>query len=195
MFKSAIVWRGIIYTILMILGKLICGLVLVRFSTTPRLPPLSKPKRCKPVEPAPEPQSINTATSSETHTTAIQHNSPSSTVPTPDDSTVSSTSPAPQSLYPAAILGSAMIARGEIGFLISSLAESSGTFAGSSTEASNSSSSEIFLVVSWAVLLCTIIGPVSVGVLVKRVRGLQKMEREKAGRSGRVDPLGVWGVL
>lgn len=38
------------------------------------------------------------------------------------------TLPNPLSLYPASILSSAMISRGEIGFLIASLAESKGTF-------------------------------------------------------------------
>ncbi|KAH0125533.1 hypothetical protein KCU67_g17580, partial [Aureobasidium melanogenum] len=35
MFRGAIVWRGIVYTILMMLGKLACGLVLLRFTSTP----------------------------------------------------------------------------------------------------------------------------------------------------------------
>jgi hypothetical protein len=32
MFKGSIVWRGIVYTVLMAIGKLVCGLWLVRFS-------------------------------------------------------------------------------------------------------------------------------------------------------------------
>ena len=76
--------------------------------------------------------------------------------------------PKPRSLYPSAMLGSATIARGEIGFLISSLAESHGIFASSSpTSSSDLSSSttrqpsEIYLIVTWAIMLCTILGPVS----------------------------------
>jgi hypothetical protein len=38
--------------------------------------------------------------------------------------------------------------------------------------------------------LCTIIGPIAVGVLVRRVRKLQNR-----GQGGTADPLGVWGVL
>lgn len=91
------------------------------------------------------------------------------------------------------MLGSAMVARGEIGFLISSLAESTGVFGAGSS--SLGGSSEVFLVVTWAILLCTVIGPVSVGVMVKRVRRLQKRERKKGKKSGRPDPLGIWGVM
>lgn len=79
----------------------------------------------------------------------------------------------PLSLYPASIIGTAMMARGEIGFLIASLAETTGLFA-SSSEPSSTGSSEIYLVVTWAIVLCTIIGPLGVGTLVRRVRRLQK---------------------
>jgi hypothetical protein len=79
-----------------------------------------------------------------------------------------------------------MVSRGEIGFLISSVAEANGVFG----EGGNS---EEFLVVTWAILLCTLIGPVTVGLLVKRVKRLQQAERRKA--NGLEDPLGIWGVL
>ena len=83
-----------------------------------------------------------------------------------------------------------MVARGEIGFLISAVAESAGVYGGG---AEDGGSSELFLVVTWAILLCTILGPLSVGVLVKRVRRLQ--QRERRDSTGREDPLGVWGVV
>lgn len=65
----------------------------------------------------------------------------------------------------ALLVGFAMIARGEIGFLIASLSQSSGTltFKNSSSEGSES----IFLVIVWAVVICTILGPVAVGVMVR----------------------------
>jgi hypothetical protein len=92
----------------------------------------------------------------------------------------------PLSLYPASILGLAMVARGEIGFLISSLAESNGIFA-----PTDSASDDIYLIVTWAIVLCTAIGPVGVGLLVRRVK---RLEREKGGNGGGRDVLGVWGV-
>lgn len=81
-----------------------------------------------------------------------------------------------------------MVARGEIGYLIASLAETDGIF--SSSEQQNSDSSELYLVVVWAITLCTIIGPICVGTLVKRVKTLQA----RRVNSGGEDPLGSWGV-
>ena len=52
-----------------------------------------------------------------------------------------------RSLYPAAIIGTAMMARGEIGFLIAALAESKGIFAsGDVTSAEEDGGSRIYLV-------------------------------------------------
>lgn len=84
-----------------------------------------------------------------------------------------------------------MTARGEIGFLISAVAESKGVF--SSTNVPPATESDIFLVVTWAIVLCTILGPLGVGLAVRRVKTLEERknrEREGAGR----DVLGVWGV-
>ena len=98
-----------------------------------------------------------------------------------------------RSLYPAAIIGTAMMARGEIGFLIAALAESKGVFASrDETPAEEDGGSRIYLVVTWAVVLCTVIGPVSVGLLVRRVKKLQMQRRELGGGE---DPLGIWAVL
>ncbi|KAG6018750.1 hypothetical protein E4U19_008059, partial [Claviceps sp. Clav32 group G5] len=66
--------------------------------------------------------------------------------------------PKPRSLYPASIIGCAMVARGEIGFLISSIAESNNIFSASS---GRSSTSDLFLIVTWAIVLCTILGPLA----------------------------------
>ena len=94
--------------------------------------------------------------------------------------------PKPRSLYPASILGLA------IGYLIASLAETDGIFANSSPsgQQKSSGSSDMYLVVVWAITLCTVIGPICVGTLVKRVR---KMQTQRVQSDG-VDPLGTWGV-
>ena len=144
MFRGAVVWRGIVYSILMALAKLFCGLWLIRFSSNTTLVSGSDAQRKR------------------------------------------WRVPKPKSLYPASILGCAMVARGEIGFLISAVAESRGIY--SSTD---DGSSELFLIVTWAIMLCTIVGPIGVGVLTKRVRSLQEIERD--GKEGE-DPLGVWGI-
>lgn len=78
----------------------------------------------------------------------------------------------------ALLVGFAMIARGEIGFLIASLSQSSGTLGLMGREpatagkggggAGGDVSQDLFLVIVWAVVLCTIIGPVAVGTIVRR---------------------------
>lgn len=93
------------------------------------------------------------------------------------------------SLYPACIVGIGMVARGEIGYLISALAESKGIFGRSE----NGESSELFLIVTWAITLCTVIGPISVGLIVNRVRKLES-ESQKAQGDNRRNVLGAWGV-
>lgn len=59
---------------------------------------------------------------------------------------------------PATLLGMAMVARGEIGLLIVQLGLNDTNFL----------SEEAFLVAIWAIVLNTIIGPVSVGLLLRR---------------------------
>jgi Kef-type K+ transport system membrane component KefB len=153
LFTLSIIWRGVVYALLMAMGKLFCGMWLIRFSK-------QQPQRANPDQ--------------ENHS-----RKPSSL-------------PKPKSLYPASLLGFAMIARGEIGFLVSAIAESNGIFATSEARAS-SGTSDIFLIVTWAILLCTIVGPVAVGLLTGRVKKLQRTERTK--KTGIEDPLGIWGVI
>lgn len=88
-----------------------------------------------------------------------------------------------------------MTARGEIGFLIASVAASTGLFDSAAEKArENSGSSEIYLVVVWAVVLCTIIGPLSVGSLVRRVKRLEKSDDGRVMERREDGPLGVWGL-
>jgi hypothetical protein len=89
------------------------------------------------------------------------------------------------SLYPATILGFAMVARGEIGFLISAVAESNGILGNEDADGS----SEIFITVTWAILLCTFIGPIAVGLTVRRLKSLAR-----AAGPGRRDVVGSWLV-
>jgi Kef-type K+ transport system membrane component KefB len=218
MFTGSVVWRGIIFTMLMSLGKLACGAWLIRFHVSlPRKlhpnkltrfiscstihfggkgnrigSPTVKPshsiefedgredrKRTTTDEPTPislaSMENISTASNAPLDTNTKD--------PTPTSKILSPKPAKPLSLHPASILGLAMVARGEIGFLISSLAESKGIF--------GEESGEIFLVVTWAIVLCTIIGPVGVGLLVRR---LKRLERQRDDGGGGRDVLGVWGV-
>jgi hypothetical protein len=233
MFSGGVVWRGLIYTILMTFGKLACGLWLVRLSVhVPRKGPSGRieqflsssathfwgrrTKRTRSVNISPAADSVEmkkvtrdaqglanldnkTSTGApaapEKSADQIQpvtnhspKESPNRKRPTsPPQSNILTPAPKkPISLYPASILGLAMVARGEIGFLISSVAESNGIFT-----SATSGSDDIFLIVTWAIVLCTIIGPVGVGLLVRRVK---RLEKEKEGSGSRRDVLGVWGV-
>lgn len=197
MFSGPIVWRGIVYALLMTFSKLVCGLWLVRFHTTPlvasklRINSLKLPalphlwgKHLREERAGTNPCLSPTPSSAlpQCSMPAAQQIAP--TVASSGYSQPNHQSPKPLSLYPASILGIAMVARGEIGFLISAVAESNGIFGSSST-----GDSEIFLIVTWAIVLCTIIGPLGVGLLVRRVRRLESCKGK-----GTKDVLGVWGV-
>ncbi|KAI0643587.1 Sodium/hydrogen exchanger [Trametes meyenii] len=130
-----IIWRGIVYSILMLLAKLAVGLPILLHGPfiNEQIPArVSTSLTCVP---AYEDQS-----------------SPAVTRPTFSVST------------PAAVfMGVAMVARGEIGLLIAQLARGN--------EASGEPgllSTEPFLLCIWAILLCTLVGPVSLGYIVKR---------------------------
>ncbi|CEJ55700.1 hypothetical protein PMG11_01940 [Penicillium brasilianum] len=205
MFQGQVVWRGIVYTLLMALAKIVTGVWLLPITISP-VSGLVKLKRAAKVPIAwctsrrkqeherkvpgrsntgkkatrPSREALSTPTSQ-------QPAGPEVRPPTLSENTV----PGKQtrSLYPASIVGLAMIARGEIGYLIASVAEKSGLFAQPDKDTTNGNS-EIYLVVVWAITLCTIIGPICVGTLVKRVKVLQAQR----SRSGSLDPLGIWGV-
>ncbi|OAA65305.1 Cation/H+ exchanger [Niveomyces insectorum RCEF 264] len=227
MFTGSIIWRGVVYAILMGVAKLFCGVWLVRvpslgdwLARTMQRKPTNKGQMSSssaansPVEvnhanphPAQEatPQSPAPQTTSSLNDAATTP--PSASVPlssgnvaepatggqvagpesAPTESPNSvSNAPTPLSLYPGAILGLAMVPRGEIGFLISSVAKSNGVFSSvTSTEP------DIFLIVTWAIVLCTVFGPLSVGLLVRRVKRLS------AGKGKDLpsrNVLGVWGI-
>ncbi|KAL4787015.1 Sodium/hydrogen exchanger family-domain-containing protein [Aspergillus varians] len=215
MFQGSIVWRGFVYAILMTFGKMCTGLWLVRISPLAGLTtfvrtlkaPFSYARSCihHPSTAGTEKDSQravdsdqaqdNTITGSSTPPNQEKVSTPTTPEPNPppnqqhqqdQHSPSASIPPKPKSLYPASILSLAMVARGEIGYLIASLAESNGIFG----ETAEGSSSETYLIVVWAISLCTLIGPISVGTLVKRVKALQVQRADTAG----LDPLGVWGI-
>lgn len=216
MFRADIVWKGLVYSLLMAIAKLVCGIWLLRLSM--RLPFTPKTRRLfrnlmtsgaklmcagKPEEKAVE-LSTRTREDATRNTTSepmvppahiasepLPDTSPAEEVTTSDHRQLTVPVPSkPRSVYPASIIGCAMVARGEIGFLISSIAESNGVF---STGHDHSEASDMFLIVTWAIVLCTILGPLAVGVLVQRVKKLQRGAQKQRVAVHR-DVLGVWGV-
>jgi Kef-type K+ transport system membrane component KefB len=158
MFRGSIVWKGIVYTLLMIAGKLaVAGVMYAAyFARTSRLRRRSKDGTTPPSR-------------EEERQAGDSGSAAKAALPTTHDPTPAPThAPGPPHLD-ALLVGCAMVARGEIGYLIASLAQASGTLqlavrggpAGTEGE-------DVFLVIVWAVTLCTILGPVAVGVLVRR---------------------------
>ncbi|KAF8243273.1 Sodium/hydrogen exchanger, partial [Wilcoxina mikolae CBS 423.85] len=147
MFKGSTMWKGLVYTLLMFLGKLVTGIWLLpvpavsrtRNTKKPEFTSSSPPQPVKEQSPQPSPATQGLAEQD----AALAEPAPKS----------------PKSLYPSAILGLAMAARGEIAFLIASVAQAEGIFA---------SAEELYLIVVWAAMLCTIAGPIGVGWLVRR---------------------------
>ncbi|KAI0846378.1 Sodium/hydrogen exchanger family-domain-containing protein [Daldinia vernicosa] len=228
MFSGEVIWRGVIYGILMAIGKMMCGLWLVRFplslSTSglvrafvsffssryralfsrfrhPRKanssPPAKTTVPTEGVELEPvavtTPQSIRDGKSEGVVDPSGEMLQRRESQAGKDSGLQETATPAkPLSLYPAAIVSSAMVARGEIGFLISAVAESNGVFRRPS-DSGKEGASELFLIVTWAIVLCTIFGPICVGMLVGRVKKLEA-RAAKAGERGTKNVLGVWGV-
>jgi Kef-type K+ transport system membrane component KefB len=194
MFKGSIVWRGIVYTVLMAFSKFVCGFWLVRFTTSSTSSKNTVGRMLSKVKAPSVPHLWGKSKPSST----ISQAGASDARPTPTNppSTAtdhcSSAKPAkPFSLHPPLILALAMCARGEIGFLISGVAEANGIFSASGE--TSSEPSDIFLVVTWAIVLCTIIGPLGVGLSVRRVKKLQERKEKQQEGAGR-DVLGVWGM-
>ncbi|RDW92946.1 transcription factor xanC [Aspergillus mulundensis] len=104
---------------------------------------------------------------------------------------VSSLPPKPK--CPAAILHLAMVARGEIGYLVASLAESSGIFG---QNPQDGGSSKTYLIAVCAISLCTLLGPICGGTLGRRVLALQaqRLRAENERDTGGSDPLRGWGI-
>ncbi|TQN64961.1 Na(+)/H(+)-K(+) antiporter GerN [Colletotrichum shisoi] len=215
MFSGPIVWRGFVYTIPMMVGKMLCGLWLLPFAsplqTVQRVAAkVSGASKKQSKKFAPGTQCAGTGTdaspnSGETrpqrdHQQHQQEEGQASEVPLQPFSppqaanTPKNASPDPEmpvSVYPACILGFAMVARCEIGYLISALAESTGIFSGGT--GAPDQPSELFLMVTWAITLCTIIGPIGVGLLVNRVKRLE-MQSGKGTSGGGRNVLGAWGL-
>ncbi|KAK6956595.1 hypothetical protein Daesc_001874 [Daldinia eschscholtzii] len=226
MFSGEVVWRGVIYGILMAIGKMMCGLWLVRIPLSasgltstfvsfvssryqalfsrfrrPRKSTSSSPVKNRTVTegvqlepvsvitPQPAEDEISEGTREVGDQSRGTEQQPAPTSREGGGLGENATPAKPLSLYPAAIVSCAMVARGEIGFLISAVAESKGVFQRPSDNAKSEGASELFLVVTWAIVLCTIAGPICVGTLVRRVK---KLEAQAAKAGGERDEECSW---
>lgn len=155
MFQGANVWKGIVYSILMVIGKAAVGSAVYAEYF------VCKYRRRHP----------STAQQPEEVFQGVPH-------------------------VPALIISMAMVARGEIGFLIASLSSSSGTLtlqeADSTVTKPASEDQQVFLVIIWATVVCTIIGPVGVGVVVRKLRSLESKHPGSSPGNFRQHILGRW---
>ncbi|TGO59971.1 hypothetical protein BCON_0039g00010 [Botryotinia convoluta] len=176
MFSSSILWKGIFYACLMFLAKASVGIVVYFefFTTRWSHKWIDSKKKTLPIPELPQ-----------------QDGSPEE-VPTNDLVNQNLKTDPPH--LDAIIVGSTMIARGGFGFLVASDAQSSGTLSLSKTpirilnmqghshkDTGRSRTldvveDQIFLVIIWALVLCTIVGPVVSGIAVRR-----KLVKEREG--------------
>ncbi|CAL1717028.1 unnamed protein product [Somion occarium] len=198
LWRPKVFWRGMLYSLLMAVGKLAVGLPILASTIWPPDPNITQPgensggfwashvhrtlacfSRERTVHPTPHNRHEDIELPRLTSTRPLP------TSPSPVSLTVSNDGVSQQtlspalpvhlrppfvtrlklSLAPAFFIGSAMIARGEIGLLIAQIARN-GSKAGSNAGGALLGE-EAFLVCIWAILLCTLVGPIGVGFVVR----------------------------
>ena len=155
LFQGEMIWKGIIYTLLMSLAKCLTG---IWISHSPSIFTFIH-------NPQYQIREIYPSRPSKTDSTVLSPNDAIHHVATHKES---------NPVYPGLLLGMAMTTRGEIGFLIAAVAQS----------ASVISPEKVHLVIIWGILLCTLMGPIVVGIIVRRIK-----------KVGREQVLGKWGEV
>lgn len=199
LFHGPVVWRGMVYTVLMALGKCATSVwlfafpVLTKFINKVRtkIPQSNRngqadnvPKQISPSSVHPPSQvfpdsemaskSIISDDLDTSNPPIIQRN----TILAMNYDNPDTVKTSQKYIYAVLLLSFAMTTRGEIGFLIAAVGQSIDILA----------PEEVYLVVIWAVILCTLLGSIGVGIVVFFIK-------KAAARLG-VGPseiLGVWG--
>lgn len=153
LFTGRILWQGVCYTLVGIFSKLVCGIFVILSHTFTRW------RRSKARRPG------TSSFGEDTSSTLVKGVHPARPVTTFPPKKASNKPSTPSLLPVSALLGSAMVARGEISLLILNLAR----------EASPELMPDrLFYIAIWATLLCTIVGPLTVGITVKRMKHSDK---------------------
>jgi hypothetical protein len=160
MFERNIVCRGVIYALLMMLGKCLTGLWMIILPFMLKIEP-SRSMVSNNEEDGGEVMQRSSAPKVLPPAISLEQNMATTTTPTWCNH-----------CYPALLVSFAMTTRGEIGFLIAGIGQATGILA-----------PEAYMVVIWAVTLCTIVGPLGVGLTIWFIKR----------RRGRYDDFGVWG--
>jgi Kef-type K+ transport system membrane component KefB len=157
-----VVWRGIVYSLLMILGKAVTGVWVFLFW-----------KQIKPQEAGNASESTATVESAKPNEKVVatpvieedSHGSSLELAPPQDPNPLSSSLPSRASI--ALLLGLAMVARGEIALIVAQLARPLLIL---SDSASGTDSEEPFVIVMWAVMLTTFGGALGVGWVIRATK-------------------------
>ncbi|TBU61207.1 hypothetical protein BD310DRAFT_213478 [Dichomitus squalens] len=184
LWHPTVIWRGILYSVLMCLAKLAVGLPILVYpvtlslirTTAYKLQELTHKTRSGGSRSL---QSMATRISRSGRqpmgrTPTLPHTCPKSAIQ--EDEKIdslrhgsllenldeTSLGQAAASIPAATFMGIAMVSRGEIGLLIAQLARGNG-----SGETPGLLGDEAFLVCIWAILLCTLVGPIGTGVAVR----------------------------
>ncbi len=189
LWEPTVLWRGIVYSILMCLAKLAVGLPILVYPATmvfvqslptwtgrvlstigskcvACLTQVSQRLRRRAAAP-PEAEALpSTSIPSADHSSDEKRSHPGDMIQS--RRTPLGWSQITASIPPAVFMGVAMVSRGEIGLLIAQLARTGGHGEASESHTSGLLGDEAFLVAIWAILLCTLVGPISVGVVVRR---------------------------
>ncbi|GAA5950595.1 hypothetical protein JCM21900_002518 [Sporobolomyces salmonicolor] len=178
LWTGRVAWRGIVYALLMALGKVLAGAPILAVDLL----------RSDGARTAGEGEGRSRAEGVAAEGTAAPSNTEAEKAASPRSRSPAQDGPAHardgwrgsklrESLPAAGFLGVALVARGEIGILVLQVAYDT-----SSASSSPVLSTEPYLVAIWAVALCTIVGPVAFSALVK-------------ARWGRGIASGPWGVV
>lgn len=154
LFGGTTVWQGVVYSLVCLVSKLACG-VFVLVDHIWKKWRTSKPRRARP------PTASTASVPSEGTSEPAGQNEPANTSDSTFPATANTDKQRTPSLWPVTtLLGSAMVARGEISLLIANVARETSP---------ELMPADLFYLVIWATLVCTILGPVAVGVIVKRM--------------------------
>ncbi|KAI0829235.1 hypothetical protein BC628DRAFT_1408747 [Trametes gibbosa] len=193
LWRPVMIWRGIVYSILMCLAKLAVGVPILLYGPYLHYSPLfwaafrrrassslsnvratlpfssHRADRTAPRDEERFPRS-STLTVRDPGIQEKNHaiDADATSLGSNDPIRVPSTHRAATSIPAAAFMGAAMVARGEIGLLIAQLARGGSEHAPGGSGVEGVLSEEPFLLCIWAILLCTLVGPVALGYFVRR---------------------------
>jgi Kef-type K+ transport system membrane component KefB len=145
LFNATVAWRGFAFGIISIMTKSLTGLWILLWSS--RHTKSADPLQLEAITETTEPQISEPRQGRSIHCLRFPTRNNRKQWRLPDE----------HGILAAVLLGMSMIARGEVGLLIANLAYTQ----------NGPLHKESFLVCIWAILICTVIGPIGVGVLAR----------------------------